>query len=61
MADAGTAKAQIKKEEIVFGRKRFEPGIYHLDLKSVLDLPLRLNGQPSTFAEVCRQLWNAKV
>jgi hypothetical protein len=35
-----------------FGRTRFAPGVYTLDLSAAKDMPVKANGQPSTFVAV---------
>lgn len=54
-ADPAEPKAEIR----TFGRERFAPGAYHLDLAGVATVALLDNGQPSTFIDICRKLWNA--
>ena len=50
-------KHEIKK----VGRDRFSPGLYQLDLSALKDLPLKINGVPSTFAEAYYKLADAKI
>jgi hypothetical protein len=53
---------QSKEEALAtFGRKRLEPGAYRLDLSRIASLPLELNGTPSTFIEILRNLTEAKI
>jgi hypothetical protein len=55
------APTQPKDKFVKIGRERFTPGAYTLDLSSVHDVPLTMNGQPSTFAEVYCKLRDSKV
>jgi len=55
--DAQPAAPSVKK----FGRDRYKPGAYSLDLSSVVDIPLKVNGEPSTFAEAYDKLKGAQV
>ena len=56
-ADTLGAKAQLK----TFGRTRPSPGCHTLDLSVLIDAPLNMNGQPSTFAEIYRKLRDSKI
>ena len=56
-ADTPRAKTQLK----TFGRTRPSPGCHTLDLSVVADAPLKMNGQPSTFAEIYRKLRDSKI
>jgi hypothetical protein len=51
------AKTQLK----TFGRTRPSPGCHTLDLSVVIDAPLKMNGQPSTFADIFRKLRDSKI
>jgi hypothetical protein len=44
-----------------FGRKALSPGTYLLDLTPVLQNPVRLNGQQSSFGEAYVKLKNSKI
>ena len=44
-----------------FGRNRFSPGAYSLNLSAATKLPLQMNGQPSTFVEVYCKLRDSKL
>ncbi len=44
-----------------FGRDRYSPGMYRLDLSSVKDASLLLNGQASTFEAVYLKLADSKL
>lgn len=45
-----------------FGRERFSPGSYTLDISdSVWNLPLTMNGQTSTFGNVYRKLSDSRI
>ena len=48
----GEAEAAAKAKATTFGRERFLPGAYNLDLSSVVDIPIKVNGEASTFSEV---------
>ena len=50
-----------KVEFVKFGRDRFSPGLYRLDLSAVSDLPMKMNGEPSTFGAVYGKLVESKV
>src|SRR5260370_28574294 len=56
-----TAESKHKLEVKKFGRTGLEPGAYSLDLASVGDLPLQVNGQPSTLVEAYCKLRDSKV
>ena len=45
----------------LFGREWFPPGLYLLDLSPAADLPMKVNGDALTFAEVYRLLRDSKV
>lgn len=51
------AEPEFKK----FGRDRYSPGAYSLDLTSVLEIPVKANGELSTFGEVYVKLKGAKA
>ena len=59
MADAATAHAQAKP--IKFGREHYSPGLYQLDLTSALDLPLNMNGEPTTFKTAYAKLVKSNI
>lgn len=44
-----------------FGRGRLSPGMYSLDLSTVVDTPVDMNDQPSTFGEAYRKLRNTEI
>jgi len=44
-----------------FGRNRFLPGAYSLNLSAATKVPLQMNGQPSTFVEVYCKLRDSKI
>src|SRR5579863_9655 len=48
-------------EFVKFGRDRFSPGLYRLDLSNVREQPVKMNGKPSTFGEVYLKLLESKV
>lgn len=57
-----TATASDPKTEAPkFGRDRYSPGLYRLDLSSLKGSPLKLNGQPSTFEGLYGKLAESKV
>ncbi|MGC2828346.1 MAG: hypothetical protein WB994_01770 [Candidatus Acidiferrum sp.] len=56
-AETQGAKTELK----TFGRTRPSPGRHTLDLSVVVDAPLKMNGQPSTFAEIYRKLRDSKI
>jgi len=55
------ATTETKAQPAKFGRKGFTPGGYTLDLSAVRDVPLTMNGQPSTFVDVYCKLRDSKV
>src|SRR5438552_3608600 len=61
MSETPTAESKPKSEVQKFGRTGLEPGAYSLDLASVGDLPLQVNGQPSTLVEAYCKLRDSKV
>jgi hypothetical protein len=60
MGDAVT-EPDVRPEVVKFGRDRFTPGQYGLDLSTVKDLPVKMNGEPSTFGTVYSQLVKSKI
>lgn len=59
MTDAGvTPQAKAAK---TFGRGRYSPGAYTLDLSEAMDLPMTLNGEASTFGDVFAKLRDSKI
>ena len=50
-----------KVEFAKFGRDRFSPGLYRLDLSTAKTLPMKMNGEPSTFGDVYSKLVESKV
>jgi hypothetical protein len=44
-----------------FGRNRFSPGAYSLDLGAAQGVPVQMNGQPSTFSGVYCKLRDSKI
>lgn len=44
-----------------FGRTRPSPGGYSLDLSTISDVPLSIDGQPSTFGEIYCKLRDSKI
>ena len=51
-----TEKTEAKPQMPKFGRERFSPGACTLDLSTVVDVPVKVNGEPSTFALAYRKL-----
>ena len=49
------------QEQLTFGRGRFSSGAYNLNFSKVQDVPLRMNGQPSTLVDVYAKLRDSKV
>ncbi|SRR6266446_5994022 len=56
-----TAESKPKSEVQKFGRTGLEPGAYSLDLRSVGDVPLQVDGQPSTFVAAYCKLRDSKI
>lgn len=52
---------ETKPKAQAFGRQRLSPGAYALDLSAVREIPLQINGQPSTFAEVYSKLRHSTI
>lgn|ERR1022692_2439427 len=50
-----------KVETVKFGRDRYSPGMYRLDLASAKDLPLKMNGESSTFGALYRKIMESKI
>ena len=58
----GTAATPQTKEELVkIGRTGFSAGTYTLDLSAVQGVPMKVNGQPSTFVDVYCKLRDSKI
>lgn len=58
----GTAATPQTKEQLgKIGRKGFTPGAYTLDLSAVQDVPMKMNGEPSTFVDVYCKLRDSKI
>lgn len=55
------ATTETKAQPAKFGRKGFAPGAYKLDLSAVQGLPMKMNGQPSTFVDVYCKLRDSKI
>jgi hypothetical protein len=53
----GAAKPQVR----TFGRNGLSPGAYTLDLSAVADVPVKANGQSSSFADVYCKLRDSKI
>lgn len=60
MTETATA-SNVKAEAAKFGRDRYSPGMYRLDLSSVKDTSLKLNGQSSTFDVLYGKLSESKI
>jgi hypothetical protein len=60
MAEA-VATSGGKVETVKFGRNRYSAGMYRLDLSSAKDLPLKMNGEPSTFGALYSKLVESKI
>jgi len=56
-----TATPQAVPERKTFGRKRLTPGAYTLDLSAAADLPVMVNGEPSTFLAAYYKLSDSKI
>jgi hypothetical protein len=54
---APSIETQITK----FGRDRYSPGLYRLDFSTAKDLPVKMDGQSSTFGVVYAKLKESKV
>src|ERR1700674_2575759 len=52
---------ETKSQAQTFGRERFSPGAYRLNLSAVKDTPVKMNGQPSTFVEAYCKLRDSKI
>jgi len=55
------APPQTKEQLVKIGRKGFTPGAYTLDLSVIQDVPMTVNGQPSTFGDVYCKLRDSKI
>lgn len=60
MADT-TEKTEAKPQETKFGRHRLSPGAYTLDLSTVVNVPVKVNGQPSIFRDAYLKLRDSKI
>src|SRR5258708_30400093 len=60
MGNPTTQNTAVQETE-KFGRNRFSPGAYALNLSAATKLPLQMNGQPSTFVEVYCKLSDSKI
>jgi hypothetical protein len=60
MGNPTTQDTAVQETE-KFGRNRFSPGAYALNLRAATKLPLQMNGQPSTFVEVYCKLRDSKI
>jgi hypothetical protein len=52
--DKTTPQASLKNE--TFGREPFQPGTYTIDISAARDLPVTVNGDPSTFGDAYNKL-----
>lgn len=59
MADTATAHAETKPTK--FGREHYSPGLYRLDLKNALNLPVKMNGELSTFKVAYAKLVKSNI
>lgn len=55
------ATSNTKAEPAKVGRDGYSPGRYSLDLSSVKDAPLKLNGESSTFESLYAKLVDSKI
>lgn len=53
--------ADSKAKFQTFAQVSFSPGAYTLELSAVKDLPVKMNGQPSTFADVYCKLRDSEI
>lgn len=53
--------AEVKSDIRLFGHQSFPPGAYKLDLSLVKDMAMDINGQPSTFGDIYRELRDSKI
>jgi hypothetical protein len=60
MSNPTTPDTAVQETE-KFGRNRFSPGSYSLNLSAATKVPLQMNGQPSTFVEVYCKLRDSKI
>lgn len=61
MGDVATAST-IELKITTFEREDcYSPGLYRLDLSTAIDLPVKMNGEPSTFEDVYAKLVESKV
>lgn len=60
MGDTAAAPS-IEPKITKFGRERYSPGLYRLDLSTAKDLPVKMNGEPSTFGAAYAKLVESKV
>ena len=60
MSDA-PATPSIEPKITKFGRERYSPGLYRLDLSTAKGLPVKKNGEPSIFSDVYAKLVESKV
>lgn len=56
-----TEKTEAKPQKTKFGRDRLSPGAYTLDLSTVVNVPVKVNGEPATFADAYRKLRDSKI
>jgi hypothetical protein len=59
--DETTVTPAAKPQVPTFGRRRFSPGAYTLDLSTVLEVPIKVNSEPSTFGKVYCRLRDSKI
>lgn len=59
--DRSETAAETKTQVETFGRVRLSPGRYTLDLSVVNDVPVKVNGELSTFGEVYCKLRDSKT
>jgi hypothetical protein len=56
-----TVTTETKSNAQTFGRGSSSPGAYKLNLSAVKDIPVKMNGEPSTFVEAYCKLRDSKV
>ena len=59
--DGESVVSQELPESKTFGRKRFQPGAYRLDLSAAADLPVIVNGEASAFLAAYYKLSESKI
>lgn len=59
--DETTVAAEGKGQVKTFGRNRLLPGAYTVDLSTVCDAPVKVNGEPCGFVEAYSKLRDSKI